>query len=67
MAHTTANAETDAISGDPAWMDGYRAALADALDIVESLGGPNFANFSAPVLLRLKTRLIEMQGHTRAA
>jgi hypothetical protein len=52
---------------DAAWMEGYRAALNDALAMVDALGGPSFANLSAPVLLRLKTRLIEMQGHSRAA
>jgi hypothetical protein len=49
------------------WLDGYAAALQDALAIVETMGGPSFSNLSAPVLLRLKTRLIELEGRTRAA
>jgi hypothetical protein len=51
----------------PEWLDGYAAALQDALAIVETMGGPSFSNLSAPVLLRLKTRLIELDGWTRAA
>lgn len=52
---------------DVAWLEGYEAALADAIGIVDSLGGPSLSNLSAPVLLRMKTRLIELRGQTRAA
>jgi hypothetical protein len=55
------------ISPDAAWLDGYKAALADAIAMVDALGGPNFHNLSAPVLLRMKTRLIELQGRFLAA
>jgi hypothetical protein len=44
------------------WLSGYSAAINDAVAIVDALGGPSFHNFSAPVLLRLKSRLIELGG-----
>lgn len=50
------------VSERTAWLEGYRAAIADAVAIVDSLGGPNFQNLSAPVLLRLKSRLVELEG-----
>ncbi len=66
-----ADSQTDPIPApvvhDASWMDGYSAALADAIEMVDALGGPSFANLSAPVLLRMKTRLIEMQGRSAAA
>lgn len=43
-------------------LSGYSAAINDAVAIVDALGGPSFHNFSAPVLLRLRSRLIELQG-----
>jgi hypothetical protein len=44
------------------WLEGYEAAVLDAEAIVDELGGSSFANFSSPILLRLKTRLIELRG-----
>jgi hypothetical protein len=66
---------TECISGasntdpttDSAWLDGYKAALTDAIAMVDALGGPSFQNLSAPVLLRMKSRLIELQGRLLAA
>jgi len=43
-----------------AWLDGYRAAIADSVAIVDALGGPNFQGLSAPILLRLKMRFMEL-------
>lgn len=49
----------------PEWLDGYISALADAIAAVDSVGGASYSNFSAPVLLRLKAKLIELQaGYT---
>jgi hypothetical protein len=56
-----------AIPSSAEWLNGYAAALHDAITIVEAMGGPSFNNLSTPVLLRLKTRLIELQGGVRAA
>lgn len=44
-----------------AWLAGYEAAIADVVEIVEGLGGPAFSNLSAPVLLRLKTRFLQLR------
>ncbi len=54
-------ASHDEGGADP-WMSGYAAAINDAVAIVDALGGPSFHNFSAPVLLRMKSRLIELRG-----
>ena len=67
MAEATYPPQPTLTDRDAAWMDGYRAALADAIEVVDALGGPSFANLSAPVLLRMKTRLIELQGQAQAA
>jgi hypothetical protein len=67
MADPENAARNEPVAHDAAWMDGYSAALADAIEMVDSLGGPSFANLSAPVLLRMKTRLIEMRGRSAAA
>ena len=54
-------------SGDrESWISGYAAAINDAVAIVDSIGGPTFHNFSAPVLLRMKSRLIELRGDKKA-
>ena len=45
-----------------AWLAGYQAAVDDAVSIVETLGGPAFSNLSAPVLIRLRTRLLELRA-----
>ena len=45
-----------------AWLAGYQAAVDDAVCIVETLGGPAFSNLSAPVLIRLRTRLLELRA-----
>ena len=59
----TLNGEhTSGASADEEWLSGYSAAINDAVAIVDALGGPSFHNFSAPVLLRLKSRLIELRG-----
>ncbi|MGH2632830.1 MAG: hypothetical protein ACRDG3_05410 [Tepidiformaceae bacterium] len=44
-----------------AWLAGYEAAIADAVEIVDGLGGPVFSNLSAPVLLRLKCRFLQLR------
>lgn len=49
-----------------AWLAGYRAAIADAMAIVDALGGPGFHNLSAPVLLRVKARLADLEGQHAA-
>lgn len=36
---------------------GYRAAISDAIAIVDAIGGSSTQNLSAPVLRRLKARL----------
>lgn len=58
---------TERAADGEAWLNGYEAALADAISMVDAMGGPSFTNLSAPVLLRLKTRLVEMRGQARAA
>ncbi len=60
MLSQTHNGERDQ------WLAGYAAAINDAVAIVDAFGGPSFHNFSAPVLVRLKTRLIELQNDGRA-
>jgi hypothetical protein len=67
MTEITLGDTANALSDDAAWLDGYRAALTDAIAIVDALGGPSFQNLSAPVLLRMKSRLIELQGKRLAA
>ena len=45
-----------------AWLAGYEAAVADAVQIVDGLGGPAFSNLSAPVLVRLKSRFLQVSA-----
>ena len=44
------------------WLSGYSAAIADAVAIVDAMGGSSFNTFSAPVLIRMKSRLFELRG-----
>ncbi|MBE7519222.1 MAG: hypothetical protein HS107_08230 [Thermoflexaceae bacterium] len=43
------------------WECGYRVAIADALAVVDAVGGTSFQNLSGPVLRRLRARLAEIE------
>lgn len=47
------------------WLAGYEAAIDDAMQIINGMRGPAFANFSSPVLMHLEARLAELRRSRR--
>mgnify|MGYP007112904010 FL=1 len=44
------------------WLDGYEAAVRDAVAMVDGLSAPGTGSLSSPVFLRLRSRLVQMAG-----
>ena len=42
------------------WREGYEAAIDDAVQVVDSLGGQSFGNLTSPVLMHLRERLVAL-------
>ena len=42
------------------WQAGYAAALGDAISVIDALRGPSQTNLSAPILLRIRTRVLDL-------
>ncbi|MFN0145561.1 MAG: hypothetical protein ACKVT1_03545, partial [Dehalococcoidia bacterium] len=50
------------------WQAGYDTALADVIAIVDAMRGPTQSNLSAPILLRIRVRLLDLcASRTRSA
>jgi len=42
------------------WLEGYEAAIGDAVAMIDLLWAPGIGSLSSPVLIRLRTRLIQL-------
>lgn len=55
----------DPPSTDAAWLDGYEAAIGDALGVIDSVSGERFGNLTSPVLMHLRARIQALRSGQR--